>query len=205
MNMTTYDSRGHPRIQYGYTQNEEEKYIVQNARGTRFLDIGAYDGETFSSTRALVHRGWSGAYVEPNPLTHEKLREVAALSNSEIIPFALGSECGELTFYMNGDMVSTIDKSHADKWAHATTFTETTVKVIDVQTLADTIGYDYDFLNLDVEGVNWDVLTQFDFTKWKFNTLCIEYDDKLTEMTRFLESYGFRIVYISPENIVAVR
>lgn len=200
-----YDARREPRTRYGYTQNMEEKYIIENARGTRFLDIGAYDGETFSSTRALVKQGWSGTYIEPNPLVMKRLQEIAALSDSDVLPVAIGNECGDLTFYVNGDMVSTLDKRHADKWSHSTTFEEITVNTIDVSTLAKTVGYNYDFLNLDVEGVNWDVLTQFDFSKWKFNTLCIEYDDKLTEVTRFIESYGFRIVYISPENVVATR
>lgn len=54
---------------YGFTQNMEELHIVQNlpANG-RFLDIGAHDGVTFSSTRALLLNGWSGVYVEPDPV-----------------------------------------------------------------------------------------------------------------------------------------
>jgi FkbM family methyltransferase len=183
----------------------EEKYILECARGSRFLDIGAYDGETFSSTRALVDQGWSGTYVEPNPFALTRLREIAAMSDSDVLPVAIGTTCGDLTFYVNGDMVSSLDKAHADKWSKSTTFEEITVKTIDVSTLAGTIGYNYDVLNLDVEGLNWDVLTQFDFSKWKFNTLCIEYDDKLREVIRLVESYGFRVVYISPENVVATR
>jgi FkbM family methyltransferase len=202
-----HDARGEPRTRYGYTQNLEEKYILQHARGTRFLDIGAYDGETMSSTRALVDKGWSGVYVEPNPTILEKLESVASISNSDVLPVAVGVSCGTMPFYVTGDLVSSLDKNHVEKWEKScgVVFDTIHVEVVDINALADRIGYHYDVLNLDVEGINWDIFQQFDWSKWKFNVVCIEYDNKLSEMKTVLESAGFRLVYISPENIVAVR
>jgi len=202
-----HDSRGEPRKQYGYTQNLEEKYILDNARGTRFLDIGAYDGKTLSSTRALVARGWSGVYVEPNPTILDSLKEVAYISGSDVLPVAVGTSCGTMPFYVTGDMVSSLDKTHAEKWERnaSIVFDTIDVEVIDINTLAERIGYNYDMLNLDVEGINWVVFQQFDWSKWKFNVVCIEYDDKLSEIQKTLEAAGFRLVYISPENVVATR
>jgi FkbM family methyltransferase len=185
----------------------EEKYIVEHARGTRFLDIGAYDGETFSSTRALVDKGWSGVYIEPNPNLTEKLQKIASLTNSEVLPVAVGTTCGKMTFYNSDDMVSSLDEKHVDLWKRNSDviFEPITVDVIDIQTLANKIGYNYDFLNLDVEGLNWETFKQFDFSKWKFNTVCIEYENKLNEIRAHLEQHGFHLVYVSIENIVAVR
>lgn len=202
-----YDGRYGPRARHGYTQNLEERFIVQHARGTRFVDIGAYDGDVFSSTRELVNKGWHGVYVEPNPLILDRLRTVASLSNSEVLPVAIGTSCCEMTFYANGDLVGSLNEDHAEKWRKngGSVFEPVTVDVIDINTLADRIGYNYDFLNLDVEGLNWDVYRQIDFAKWKFNTVCIEYDDKFDEIRVSLERAGFTLVYISPENIVAVR
>lgn len=202
-----HDCRFSPRTRCGYTQNLEEQYILGHARGKRFLDIGAYDGETFSSTRALVERGWSGLYIEPNPVVLPQLREVAKLSGSEVLPVAIGSVCDTLPFYMNGDMVSSLDKRHTDLWAKNTgmTFEPVPVQVLDVESLGTIAGYDFDMLNLDVEGLNWDIFKQFDWSKWKFNLVCIEYDRKFIEMKHDLERAGFKIVYASPENIVASR
>lgn len=194
-------------MQYGHTQNSEEKYITQYARGSRFLDIGAYDGETFSSTRALVDRGWSGFYIEPSPNVLPRLTEVATLSNSDILPVAVGTACGRMPFYATGDMIGSLDQSHVDKWKlnANVVFDQIEVEVIDVNTLADRIGYNYDMLNLDVEGINWEIFQQFDWSKWKFNVVCIEYDNKFSAIRSGLESAGFRLVYVSPENIVAAR
>jgi len=202
-----HDSRREPRVRSGYTQNQEETYILQHARGTRFLDIGAYDGETFSSTRALVNKGWSGVYVEPNQHIMKNLRRVASLSDSVVLPVAIGSFCGTMPFYATNDMLSSLDQQHVEKWkvGAGVVFEPIEVEVIDIHSLANQIGYNYDMLNLDVEGINWEIFQQFDWSKWKFNVVCIEYDDKFDAIRAALQSAGFRLVYISPENIVAVR
>lgn len=202
-----HDCRFSPRTRCGHTQNLEEQYIVGHARGSRFLDIGAYDGETFSSTLGLVEKGWSGLYVEPNPLVLPQLREIAKRSGSEVLPVAIGSVCDTLPFYMNADMVSSLDKRHTDMWAknNAMTFEAVPVQVLDVESLGTIAGRNFDVLNLDVEGLNWDIFKQFDWDAWKFNVVCIEYDRKFIEMKHDLERAGFKVVYASPENIVATR
>jgi FkbM family methyltransferase len=202
-----YDSRSQPRKRHGYTQNEEERFLVQHARGSRFLDIGAYDGETFSSTRELVNKGWSGVYVEPNPLILDKLQTIASVSKSDVLPVAVGTTCCKTTFYAVEDLVGSLNEDHVEKWKknNGLVFDPVTVDVIDVATLAERIGYNYDVLNLDVEGLNWDVYKQFDFSKWTFNTVCVEYDNKFDDIRVSLERAGFTLLYISPENIVATR
>lgn len=201
------DCRGCSRTRSGYTQNLEEPYIQKYARGSRFLDIGAYDGQTFSSTKALVEKGWTGVYVEPNPLILDKLYDVAKQSGSVVLPVAIGTTCGTLPFYANSDMISSLDKRHRDIWAtnNRMVFDTVQVDVIDVKTLASRVGTEFDVLNLDVEGINWEIFEQFDWSVWKFNVVCIEYDSKFEEMKKVLEAAGFTIRYASPENIVASR
>jgi hypothetical protein len=52
-----------------HSQSDEEKYILEAVgdQPGRFLDIGCWDPITFSNTRALTERGWSGVMVEPSP------------------------------------------------------------------------------------------------------------------------------------------
>mgnify|MGYP000961084393 CR=1 FL=1 len=60
-----------------YSQNNEEEVILKylgDSTGT-FLDIGAFDGITFSNTYELVKRGWKGVMVEASPRTFIKLQE----------------------------------------------------------------------------------------------------------------------------------
>ena len=63
-----------------FTQRDEEKYILEFFKGNtgRFLDIGAANGECFSTTRALALLGWSGVCVEPSPTVLPALRTLYA-------------------------------------------------------------------------------------------------------------------------------
>lgn len=199
------------RVRSGYTQNEEEKYILASV-GTiqkgRFLDIGAHDGKTFSSTRALVEKGWSGVYVEPAPDVLPSLRENTAEFGDRvvIVPCAIGLQSGVLPFYSSGgDMVGSLSADHAKKWSSCVTFTETRVPVITLADFEARYGTEFDFVGLDVEGINWDLFCQFDWTRWRPRCVCIEYDDKRSEIERILQSHGYSVVYVSAENIVAVR
>lgn len=194
---------------FGYTQNMEEKYIVAALPASgRFLDIGAHDGITFSSTRALLEKGWTGVYVEPEPLALAQL-EVNTSNFSQkvaIYPIAIGEADGSQTFYSaNGDMIGTLSPQHRDLWSSAVAFTETKVQVQTLETLARQVGYNFDFINLDVEGLNWMVFQQFDWHKWRPRCVCIEYENKFNEIKGVLERHGYQIVYVSTENIVAVK
>jgi FkbM family methyltransferase len=192
---------------YGHTQNGEERYIVGNlGQSGRFLDIGAFDGKTFSSTYALAEKGWTGVYVEPDPHIIPLLRENTREFRSEIVECAIGPTAGILPFYAtNGDMVGTLSKDHVKKWQNHVDFHEILVPVMTLPELAQKIGMEFDFINLDVEGLNWQIFRQFDWKVWKASVVCIEYDDMRDEIKAILEHNGFRVAYMSAENIVAVR
>jgi FkbM family methyltransferase len=52
-----------------------DRWVFGGMRGGVFLDIGAHDGITFSSSYFFeTARGWTGTCVEPNPAVFEKLR-----------------------------------------------------------------------------------------------------------------------------------
>jgi FkbM family methyltransferase len=52
-----------------YSEQDEQTHILRAVSHLptpgHFLDIGAFDGESFSNTCALVELGWSGVMVEP--------------------------------------------------------------------------------------------------------------------------------------------
>jgi hypothetical protein len=60
-------------------------------------------------------------------------------------------------------------------------------------------------VNLDVEGLNWSIFQQFDWTVWRPKVVCIEYDNHYQEICEVLRKHGYTVVYASPENIVAKK
>jgi FkbM family methyltransferase len=191
-----------------YTQNDEELYIIDALSGIqngRFLDIGAHDGVTFSSTRKLWELGWSGVYVEPAPDVLPSLRKNAG-DNCEIIPVAIGTTNGKMEFFSsNGDMVGSLSPQHATMWSSAVNFTKTVVDVITVDELEIRVGTQFDFVGIDVEGINLEVFNQFDWKRWNPKCVCVEYETHKNHMISIMSKAGYRLVYKSSENLVFVK
>jgi FkbM family methyltransferase len=198
----------HPRSRSGYTQNEEETHIIQSLKDIpngRFLDIGAHDGITFSSTRKLFELGWSGVYVEPSPDVLPLLYKNAG-SNCTILPVAIGTSNVSMDFYSSGgDMVGSLSSDHVNKWSNYVKFSKTTVDVITVDELEKRVGREFDFIGIDVEGINLDVFNQFDWNKWNAKCVCVEYESHKDHMINVMTKIGYKLIYVSPENLVFTK
>jgi FkbM family methyltransferase len=195
-------------MRFGYTQNEEEKYIVESLssiQNGKFLDIGAHDGITFSSTRKLYDDGWTGVYVEPSPDVLPNLYKNVG-SHCKVLPVAIGSSNGSMDFYSSGgDMVGSLSLSHVKIWEKAVNFHKTTVEVITVDELEKQVGNQFDFIGIDVEGINLEVFKQFDWKKWNPKCVCVEYESHKNYMTDVMKNSGYSLVYTSGENLVFTK
>lgn len=108
-----------------YSQSSEEQAIldaVGDKTGT-FIDIGAYDGKTFSNTLALVERGWSGVMVEPSLAGFSQLLDRHG-SNPRItlVHGIVGHGAGLTGFWNTDDAVSTTQQGNYDRWKHSTRY-----------------------------------------------------------------------------------
>jgi hypothetical protein len=66
---------------------------------------------------------------------------------------------------------------------------------------------DFSFVSIDVEGGNWELLQALiEFRGMpKLRAICVEADDKRSEMRSLLNSRGFYEIYSSQENLVMGR
>lgn len=198
-----------------YSQNNEEAVILKlldthgYATG-RFLDVGAYDGRTFSNTLALAERGWSGVCVEPSPTAFAGLMKVHG-GNPKItlVNAAISTDGGWVEFYdSGGDAVSSSDPAHVQKWiANAgVKFTRFALKSVSVMELFTKFGTNYEFINLDVEGLNW---TLFQALPWQLlgatQVLCVEHDFHAREMEAIAATHGFTKADQNAENLILTR
>ena len=196
-----------------YSQRDEEKHIIQYFRGkknARFLDIGAYDGHTFSNTRRLAECGWGGVLVEPCPtVQHSLISHYGENSKFQIIEKGIGVEAGVSTFYnFCGDAVGTFNLDHAILWEEKgkRKWEEMQIEVITPAMLFSMIGYDFDFLNLDIEGWTLEVLEEIPFDKLtKLSMACIEYDFHLQRVLSLVQDYGFALSHKTAENVLVTR
>jgi FkbM family methyltransferase len=198
-----------------YSQNDEERWIVNHFAGadptkSRFLDIGAYDGKTFSNTLRLAELGWAGLCVEPAPSCFIGLLDVhksnprVDLLNTAIIP---GDSAKMLPFYdSNGDAVSTLVEGHKLRWQGAVKFRKFFTQAMPLFALFEQFGYDYDFINLDVESLNIQLFEELPFPRLdKLKLICVEHDGHSATMTQRLTTHGFRVLTQNPENLIMGR
>jgi len=194
-----------------FTQRDEEEYIVGFFGKTkgRFLDIGAHNGECFSTTRQLALQGWGGVCFEPSPSVFPALKKLYQDNpNVRTLEYAITNRTGRVRFYdSGGDLTSSIDKTHVELWKKkGCNFKKIRVRSLTVLDLFSKVGYNFDFINLDIEGTNWNVFSQFPFAKLKrTKMICVEFEHKTKQMLKLTQSYGFTLLHKTAENLLLVR
>ncbi len=196
-----------------YSQNLEEQWIADHFgdKVGKFLDIGAYDGKTFSNTLKLVENGWSGVCVEPSPTVIKELMSLHEVNGSVlIVNTAVTVNGGLVTFYdSGGDAVSTVDENHKILWKDAVNFTRVLVNSVTMTELFSAIGYEFDFINLDVEGINLELFSELPLGRLeRCSALCVEHngvsEDRQDMMLR-ASLHGYRVTQTNAENLFFTR
>jgi len=196
-----------------YSQNNEEAVIGKHFSGFvgRFLEIGAHDGKTFSNTLRLVEQGWSGVCVEASPVVFPKLLELHR-HNSKIAlvnaPVSAGPSQLVTWYDSNGDGVSSTSLDHVKRWESGSgvRFTPFSVYTMPLQALLDAYGYDFNFVNIDVESTNLDLFNAMPWPLLKqLKLVCVEHDRNVEHMLNVLNPYDFRLVDLNAENLIMAR
>lgn len=179
-----------PSSQYG-----EHEFILEHFAGRkgRFLDVGAYDGLNLSNTRRLMELGWSGVCIEPSPLVFpflvENTKRFAPVQSLQaaIVPDDFK---GSGKMWVTQDALSTLMPSHRDfvKKNYGPIYTEAIVPTMRWENFLQIHPEPFDFINIDVEGMNWEVLRDGPLAEM----VCIEMDpaDQVPRMKEHFEIFG---------------
>jgi FkbM family methyltransferase len=131
-----------------------------------FVEVGAYDGFTYSNSFGLLSRGWSGHLIEPNPNILNCLRGNLSGLQCEIYEYAIGKSDELAHFYSLGPY-SGLDLEHLNKVQESDWYrkefelSESTVCVRTAKSFYEDAKLDkFDLLIVDVEGMNYEVLVE---------------------------------------------
>ena len=160
--------------------------IFHHKRQGVFVEVGANDGITYSNTLLLENKyDWTGMLIEPHPLafaTLKKNRPKCLLVNKAVstqtqnVPF----QCINGYSEMLSGMVHTYDSRHQARIARELNEKRGTSSVISVETvsLRDLFQkYDIrhiDYLSIDVEGAEQEVLDTIDFSQVTIDVIGVE-------------------------------
>lgn len=189
-----------------YSQNNEETRIVEYFGGDigQFLDIGAYDGKTFSNTLRLVELGWSGICIEPSPGPFKLLQDLHhANQKIQCVNAAITPVSGMVDFWdSNGDAISTTDANHKARWEKGSKVKYQQIKVpsMSAKEVLDKFGKIYDCVNIDTEGTNLLTLQAFMVAGLRFKLLCIEHDNQHPAIIAMFP--GCQPIEVNAENLI---
>jgi FkbM family methyltransferase len=156
-----------------FSQYNEELIIKDYFSGYtgKFLDIGAGNGLEFSNTRALALSGWCGCLVEPLYVFFAALFEVYKDEPNFILINAAVTADGRPLTFTNNLFLSTGSELQAKRCeAKNGRLYRYNIASMSVSDLVKIAGCSFDFVSIDIEGMDEEVFA---------NAQCLLKDTKL--------------------------
>jgi FkbM family methyltransferase len=162
-----------------YAQNSEDVLLwraLGHIKDGFYIDVGASDPVEHSVTKAFYDAGWHGINLEPLPA------HVAAFAEQRPrdvnLAVAAGSRQGELTLYDVPAVRGWASPKQSVAESHRAEGHEVAELKVPVRTLASVceehVRGEIQFLKIDVEGFEGEVLQGMDFGRWRPWVLVIE-------------------------------
>jgi len=154
-----------------YAQNFEDVILwraLKTVKNGFYIDVGAWDPDLDSVTRAFSEQGWHGVNIEPVPEKQARLRERRHRDIN--LATAVGAARGSLPFFeVTGTGLSTFDPGMAAQ--HAKSGYAVIERSVEQTTLAEICRLhapaEIHFLKLDCEGHEEAALAGADFTRFR--------------------------------------
>lgn len=159
-----------------------------------FVEIGVGDGISNSNTLALEELGWEGLLIEPSKEWHGSLMESRRASKDFRAAYSTGAK--QLEFLQDGELSGL--KLHFAKDGHKrrglSYFVETVTATASL--LEHSSPRHIDFLSIDTEGSEIDVLRGIDFERYSFGFICVEhnYTHRRDEISELLRQAGYTMI-----------
>lgn len=170
-------------------------------RGGYFVEFGATDGILLSNTLLLENEfGWTGLCAEPNPGMFEHLKHnrrcrvsdaCVGARTGESVEFVLAEEFGGMVKDMAADMHGERRQAYYADPQH-----RQTMVTVSLNDLLEQHGAprDIDYLSIDTEGSEPEILEAFPFDRWRIRLITVEHNfgPNRERLRRLLEPIGYR-------------
>ena len=170
-----------------------------------FVDIGAHHPVRFSNTWLFYRNGWRGINIDPTPKSMRPFRLLRRRDTN--LEIGIGRNLTELTFYcFNEPALNTFDEQVAQSRDLGNPYRIIEILKVPVRPLKAVLdeylppNQKIDFLTIDVEGLDLEVLKSNDWLKYKPEYILVEdiyfqpENPDQSEVYHFLKSKGYKIV-----------
>lgn len=188
-----------------FSQSQQDKFINEviffRKKNGFFVDIGAYDGVFYSNTYFFEkYKNWNGVCFEPNPKVYNELKNNRICFTENC---CVGPKNGEVVFWkisgyaemlsgvkVNFDFrhISRIKKDLEEKGGE---LMEIKVPVRSLSTFEFLDRKVINYLSIDTEGGELDILKSIDFNLNRIEVISVEKNYNDIDFTSYLSSFGY--------------
>ena len=158
-----------------------------------FVEVGANEPRARSQTFHLEQAGWTGLLIEPQPALAAQLRAERSAKVFAVACSAPENAGRALPLHVAGPL-SSLDRARMAPGAAPEAVIEVPARTLDSVLEEAGAPEGFDFLSIDVEGHELEVLRGFDITRWRPRLILLE--DHVADLSkhRYLKAAGYRIV-----------
>ena len=191
-----------------YSQEGEDlvlRRLVEKCRTGFYVDIGAHHPSRFSNTRHFYEEGWRGINIEPSPAAITLFGQLRPRDINVMLGVA--ETPGELTYYLfNDPALNTFDQALMRDREAQTPYRVVGTTTVAVDRLEKILGGKLpegqviDFMSIDVEGFDLQVLRSNDWGRYRPEFVLVEaLDFKLERESQhpvhiFMSGIGYELV-----------
>jgi FkbM family methyltransferase len=187
-----------------YSQNGQDAFVIthfNNKKNGVFIDIGAHDGISISNTYYLEKElNWTGICFEPIPSIYDYLKNNrtcicvnAAVSDIEGVE--IFNYVTDINF-LSG-LKKDYEELHLERVLRETNKPDGSIEEIEVECvllnnmLKEHNIYHVDFLSIDTEGGELNILKSIDYDVFDIKLICVENNYRTDDIYDFLVTKGY--------------
>ena len=174
-------------------EQELVREFFGGARSGFFVEVGANRPQLASQTWHLEELGWTGVLIEPQPNLAD---ELARKRSAKVFAAACSApeNAGKRMRLHVAGALSSLDRRHMAPGAELERIIDVPVRTLDDILVEAKAPVGFDFLSVDVEGHELEVLSGFDFARWRPRLILLEDHVRNLAKHRFLEHAGYRLI-----------
>jgi len=164
-----------------------------------FVEVGANDPQFESQTWHLEQSGWTGTLVEPQPDLAERLRRERRARVFAVACSAPENAGRTLPFHVAGPL-SSLDRDRMAPGAKPQAVIDVPILTLDQILEQAAAPSPIDFLSIDVEGHEIEVLRGLTLERWRPRLIFLEDHVGHLRKLRYMQNVGYRLVRHSHYN-----
>lgn len=179
-------------IQFSFSQVGEDliiKFIIDSLKlkTISYLDIGANHPYNMNNTYLFYLSGMHGVNIEPNPILYQKIKKTRTRDECLNIGVGINGSKTGLFYMIDNSLLSTFSKKDASDIERKNEGKIMKTLEVNLININDLIKLYFnscpDLISLDVEGIDFEILNEFDFKTYRPKIFCIETVSYSTNLT----------------------